>query len=79
METFGEKMIINVKVKPNSSKQEIENFGGGRYLVYLKSTPENNKANIELINLLSKELGVPSNSIKIKFGQTSDKKIIEIR
>jgi uncharacterized protein len=71
--------IINVKVKPNSSKQEVENFGGGRYLVYLKSEPENNKANIELINILSKELGVPPKSIKIKFGQTSDKKIIEIR
>ena len=71
--------IINVKVKPNSSKQEVENFGGGRYLVYLKSEPENNKANMELINILSKELGVPPNSIKIKFGQTSDKKIIEIR
>ena len=72
-------MIIHVKVKPNSSKQEIESFGGGRYLVYLKSAPENDKANIELINLLSKELGVPPKSFTIKFGRTSDKKIIEIR
>ena len=37
--------IINVKVKPNSSKQEVESFGDNRYLVYLKSEPENNKAN----------------------------------
>ncbi len=72
-------MIIHVKVKPNSSKQKIENFGGGRYLINLKSAPENDKANIELINLLSKELGVPPKSIHIKFGRTSDKKIIEIR
>lgn len=72
-------MIIHVKVKPNSSKQKIENFGGGRYLVNLKSAPEDDKANIELINLLSKELGVPPKSIHIKFGRTSDKKIIEIR
>ncbi len=71
--------IINVKVKTNSSKQEVESFGGGRYLVYLKSAPENNKANEELIKILSKELGVPPQSIKIKFGQTSDKKLIEIR
>ena len=71
-------MIINVKVKTNSSKQKIENFGGGRYLIYLESAPENNKANIELINFLSKEFGVPPKSIKIKFGQTSDKKLIEI-
>jgi uncharacterized protein YggU (UPF0235/DUF167 family) len=72
-------MIIHVKVKPNSSKQKIENFGDGRYLVYLKSVPENDKANIELINLLSKELGVPAKSFKIKFGRTSNKKIIEIK
>lgn len=72
-------MIIHVKVKPNSSKQKIENFGEGRYLVYVKSPPENDKANIEMINLLSKELGVPSKSFKIKFGRTSDKKIIELR
>ncbi len=39
-------MIIRVKVKPNSSKQSVESFGNGRYLVYLKSVPENGKANI---------------------------------
>jgi uncharacterized protein len=72
-------MIIHVKVKPNSSKREVENFGNNRYLVYLKSVPENDKANMELINILSKELGVPPASIHIKFGRTSDEKIIEIR
>jgi len=72
-------MIIHVKVKPNSSKQRIESFGNNRYLVYLKSVPENDKANIEMLNLLSKELGVPSKSFNIKFGKTSHNKIIEIR
>ncbi|VVB83749.1 putative ACR, YggU family [uncultured archaeon] len=72
-------MIIHVKVKPNSSKREVESFGGGRYLVYLKSAPENDKANIELINVLSKELGVPPKSLHINFGRTSDEKVIEIK
>lgn len=72
-------MIIYVKVKPNSSKQEIESFGNGRFLVYLKSPPENGRANIELLNLLSKELGVPSKSLHIKFGRTSNEKTIEIK
>ena len=72
-------MIIHVKVKPNSSKQSIENFGEGRYLIYLKSPPENNKANAELINILSKELGVPPKSISINFGKTSDEKLVEIK
>lgn len=72
-------MLIHVKVKPNSSKQEIENFGDGRYLVHLKSIPENDRANIELINLLSKELGVSPKSFHIKFGRTSNNKLIEVR
>jgi hypothetical protein len=72
-------MIIHVKVKPNSSKQEVESFGNNRYLVYLKSPPENDKANIELIRVLSKELGVPPTSMHITFGKTSNEKMIEIR
>lgn len=71
-------MIINVKVKASSGKQEIEGFGNNRYLVYLKSEPENNKANIELINLLSKYFGIPHKNIKIKAGLTSSEKMIEL-
>ncbi len=72
-------MIINVKVKPNFSRQDIEELGDGNYLIHLKSVPKNNKANVELINLLSKKFKVPDKSIKIKFGKTSNKKIIEIK
>ncbi len=72
-------MIIHVKVKTNSSKQGVESFGNNRYLVYVKSAPENGKANIEMLNLLSKELGVPAKCMSIKFGQTSDEKTIEVR
>jgi len=67
-------MIIKVKVKPNSGKQEIEekiDF----YLVKVKSSPENNKANIELIKILKKYF---KKEIKIKSGFTSRNKIIEV-
>jgi uncharacterized protein YggU (UPF0235/DUF167 family) len=71
-------MKVFVKVKPNSSKQEIVEFGNCRYLVYLNSPAENNEANIELIKLLSKHLGVPPKSIKITFGATGKDKILEV-
>lgn len=70
---------IYVKVKPNSPKQKIVEFGDFRYLVYLKSAPENDKANIELINLMSKHLGVPAKTIYITFGRTSNDKILEVK
>ena len=72
-------MKIHVKVKPNSSEQKIVNFGEFRYLVYVKSPAEDDKANIELINLLSKHLGVPPKSLHIIFGRTSHDKILEIK
>ena len=71
-------MIINVKVKTRSSERKIENFGNNRYLIYLKSEPENNEANIELINILSKHFGVPPGHIKIKRGMTTNEKMLEI-
>jgi uncharacterized protein (TIGR00251 family) len=71
-------MKVHVKVKPNSSKQEIVEFGNYRYLIYLKSPAEDNEANIELIKMLSKHFGVIPKNIKIIFGATGRDKILEI-
>lgn len=67
-------MIIKIKVKPNSEKQEIVKEGN-EYLAYLKSSPENNKANAELISLLNKYF---KGKAKIKFGSKSRIKTVEI-
>jgi len=71
-------MIIKVKVKTNSSKQSVESFGNDRYLVHVKSAPENNEANVEVIKLLSKELGISPKAFHINFGKTFDEKLIKI-
>ena len=71
-------MIITVKVKTRHSESKIEPFGNSRYLIYLKSAPEKNEANIEMINLLSKYFGIPHGRIKIKTGATSSDKMIEL-
>ena len=71
-------MKVYVKVKPKSSEQKVISFGDFRYLVYLKSAPKNNEANIELIKLMSKHLGTPSTRMHISFGKSSDEKIIEV-
>jgi len=65
-------------VKPKSQNPHVEDFGGGNYLIYVSSEPENNEANIEVISLLSKHLGVPWKNIKIKSGMTSKNKLIEV-
>lgn len=71
-------MIVHVKAKANSSKKKVENFGGNNYLIYLTEPPENNRANIELINYMSKYFGIPVGRIKIKRGANSSDKILEL-
>ena len=70
-------MKIKVKVHPSSKKQKILTLGDN-YEVYLKSEAKNNKANLELINLLSKHFQTNKSRIKIKAGLRSRNKIIEI-
>lgn len=48
------------------------------YIIKLKSLPKNNKANIELIKLLSKHFNVSQKNIKIKHGLTNKNKIVEV-
>jgi len=50
----------------------------GNYLAYLKEKAEDNKANKELINLVSGYFKISFSQIKIKTGKRSREKIIEI-
>ena len=67
-------MKIKIKVMPNSKRQEVIKNEEG-YRVYLKSAPEKNKANAELVSLLSKNFNKP---VRIKSGFASKNKTIEI-
>lgn len=67
-------MNIKIKVKPNSGEQSIEQKEDF-YIVKLKSAPENNKANLELVKLLRKYF---KKQVKIKSGFSSRDKIVEL-
>ncbi len=70
-------MILKIKVKLHSPKNYLEKISNNEYIAHLKEPPEKGKANLELIKLLSKELSIPQNKIKIKT-PTSRNKIVEI-
>lgn len=70
--------VLQIKVKPNSKKQEIQTAEDGSLVVYLKSPPVDGKANAELIKLLAKEFNVAQSDVQIKSGQTSKQKRVEI-
>ena len=68
---------FKVIVKPNSRKNKIAGFDKAKntYLVQISARAEDNKANIELIKFLSKQL---KKKIRIASGLKSKQKIIEM-
>ena len=68
---------ITLHVKPNSRKTEILSVGPGEKIVHLAvaAPPEDNKANVEIVRFLSKEL---KQKVRIKSGLTSKRKVVEI-
>ncbi len=66
-------MIITAKVKTNQKKFSIEKKGDV-WIISVRSPPEKNRANIEIIRELSKIYG----SARIVSGLRSSKKGIEV-
>lgn len=71
-------MIITIKVFPQSGKQQLVIDKNGNLKCYLKSPPEDGKANKELITFFAKTLKIPATSITILLGKTSRQKTIKI-
>ncbi len=71
-------MNIEVHISPRSKISQIIKKDDGTFIVDVKSTPEKNAANLELIDLLSKYFNVSKSSIKIRKGLKSKVKYIFI-
>ncbi len=67
-------MRIEIKVKPQSGKSEII-LKDEKFIAFLKSPPENNKANLELLKLAKKYF---KKDARIVLGKTSKTKVLEI-
>jgi uncharacterized protein (TIGR00251 family) len=73
-------MIIRVKVTPRAPKSEVVGeMADGTLKVRIAAPPEKGKANAELCELLARHFGVASNVISVVSGQTSSRKLVEIR
>ena len=68
-------MKLNVIVKTGCDSSEIVSIENGICKVNLKSRPQDGKANLELIKLLSKEY---KGQAKIISGFTSKRKLVSI-
>jgi len=72
------KSHITARVRPRAPKQGLELIGEGVYHVSVRSSPEDGRANAEVIELLSKHLGVPRSYFKIVRGAKARVKLVAI-
>lgn len=77
------KSTFCIKVSANSKKsyvKVIHNEDGSFLLkVFVKEVPENGKANMAVIKLLAKEIGIPQSNLDIISGHKNKNKIISIK
>jgi uncharacterized protein (TIGR00251 family) len=71
-------VIFDVRVVPRASKSEIIGEHDGALKVRIASPPVDGAANLELIRVLAKKLGVSRNDIEIISGATSKNKRIRV-
>jgi len=69
---------VKIKTKLKSSFSKLEEIDSNNLIAYITSPPENNKANLEIIKLLSKKFKIAKSLIILKSGQKSKNKIFEI-
>ncbi len=71
------KVIINIKAQPNSSKNKIAGiYDENQIKINIKAPAVEGAANKELIKFLSKTFKVPKSEIEIKGETSKQKKVI---
>lgn len=75
-------MKIKVKIKPNSKENVVEKIEDNNldylYFIKVKASPIDNKANLELISVLSKYFNLPKSKISLVKGLRSKIKTLVI-
>lgn len=72
-------MIINVRVSPRSSKNEIIKISDNTFKIKVTMAPEKGKANATVIEMLSEYFQIAKSNIKIIAGHNFHEKIMEVK
>ncbi len=72
-------VVIEVKVEPRSSRNEIIGAGGKIIRIKLTAPPVGGAANALLIKLLAEKFGIRKRDVIIMKGESSRHKLIKLR
>ena len=76
--TKGDRLLLNIKSVPGSSKTEFTGVKDNRLRIRIAAAPEDGKANAELITFLAKSFGCPKREIILQSGERSRLKVISL-
>ena len=71
-------MIINVRVKANSSKNKIVKNDESHWDVWVVKPPIDDQANKLVLSLMAKDLGISKSMVSLRNGSKSKFKTVEI-
>ncbi|HSS63888.1 MAG TPA: DUF167 family protein [Gammaproteobacteria bacterium] len=74
----NETLVIELRVQPRASRDEVTGIVGGRLKVRVSAPPVDDAANDRLKAFLAKEFGVSRGRVRILSGQTGREKRIAI-
>jgi uncharacterized protein (TIGR00251 family) len=67
-------ILLPVRAKPNSRKNEIRGVVDGALSVAVSAIAEKGKANRAIVELLADQLGIPKSRIQLTGGESSSRK-----
>lgn len=71
-------ITLRVRARPRGRRDAVTGVREGELLVEVRARPEEGKANQELTKVLARELGLPRDSIVLKLGGSSHRKVFEL-
>ena len=73
--------LIEIDIQPGSKRSEILGYEPwrGRLKIAVRSPPIDGAANVELIELLAKEIGMKKSDVSIAVGQRKRRKTVKLR
>ncbi|RKX47444.1 MAG: YggU family protein [Verrucomicrobia bacterium] len=74
----GDHIILNIRVVPRASKDEIMSLLGDALKIRIQAPPVEGKANAYLVKFLSRQWKIPRRDIEILSGETGRNKRLRI-
>lgn len=75
----GDALTLTLHIQPGAKKTEVAGEYGDALKIRLAAPPVDGKANAALLEFISDRLRVAKSAVTLKSGQTSRRKVVEVR